>query len=344
MLLNRKKFRIVMFFLVLTGMVSALVGAADLFYRRTGNIDVDTASFGPQGYAKLENGHFIVIHREPVSYPGPEDTEVEVLDSKGFPVFHRQPGLDIPDATLATVMDASLGKGLHLFVSIFVGNDASQYTSAIVEYDIRKGEVIRIVRTYPIQCESLHSDDSGVLWCAGFDSPRLHKGDLDYDLVYRFGENGELLSSTLSRAKFPATVEPIVGRGTAEFGFLPGPENTLLIPAIDRVFSFGNKGSLDKQQDLPPWPISARLRKDVMPTYVLSSDGALVAAVWTLGGSRSKPIPKQFLFRLSKDGKSWKSIENGLEEIPATVRLIGSDASGLIFFDRATQRLLSLPN
>jgi len=308
-------------------------------------LEVDTSFFPGSGAGKFEKGHFILIDRAPVSFPGPEDDVVMILDGQGRLVFQRAPGLDIPDAELVNIRDATLRSPERLVVAAFVRNGENQNAAVLIEYDLITSELVRIVRTFPFQCQSLRADDLGTVWCAGFDSPKLHAREQDYDLVYRFDGGGKLLGTSLPRASFPETLQPNSGRTTEQFGFLPGEGGVrLLVPRAREIIVFADDGGVSDRLALPPWPIPRQFQsKHTSPRYAVASDGMLIAAVWTAAGPLDQRSRKQFLFRLADDGSAWVTFEDGPSEIPMTARLLGVDDSGLILFDRGTQRLVSLP-
>lgn len=309
-------------------------------------LDVDVDALAPAGAAKLEKEQYIVIRRGPNPRPGPEDDFVQVLDRRGNIVFQRSPGLDLHGASLVNVLDATLRSSDRLVVSVFVRNDTNQNAAVLVEYNLTNSELVRIVRTYPIQCQSLASDNEDIVWCAGFDSPKVHAGEFNYDLVYRFDRRGKVLSTSLPRSSFPETPPPMMGSGRDRFGFLPGKDGVrhLLVPSTREIVIFNSDGDVAGRMKLPDWPNSENLAPDTtFPRYAVTSDGIVVATLWTAGDIENPKSLKQYLFRLAQDGQNWVPLEDGPITIPTSAHLLGAVDSGLVFFDRASQKLISLP-
>ena len=265
-------------------------------------LEIETDLFPESGAGKLENGKFILIDRFPTSFPGPEDDVVKVLDGQGQLVFQRAPGLDIPGASLVNVRDATVSSAGRLVVAAFVRNDSNQNAAVLIEYDLDNAELVRIERTFPIQCESLRSDNLGTVWCAGFESEKAHNGEQDFDLVYRFDGAGRLLGSCLSLSDFSTETHPMIGRGPERFGFLPGNGGHvwLLVPGAREIVGFGKDGSVIEGLKLPPWPIPPQFDPEqTFVRYVVAPDDTITAAVWTAKGSGDQRFLKQFIFRLA---------------------------------------------
>lgn len=306
-------------------------------------LQVDTEYFTSMGFARVERGGaFVLIQRSPSAFPEPSGDVVRVLDEQGRLLFQNSPGEDIPGASMVNVRDATLTGEGRLVVSAFLMNDENQYSTVLIMYDLKNGGVPVIVRTFPFQCESLHSDGEGGLWCAGFDSVKYHNGQHDYDLVHHYDQGLRGIGSEVPRSSFAEDIELLAGHGPEKFGFVPGNSAAiLLIPAVRVAIRLDVDGKVPKQSNLPPLPQLDVPDKNLSYSrYAIGSDNRLLVTVWT-----TDPVvisPAQHLFQLDENEKKWVSPRGWPETISPSVVAIGVEGPNVVLLEKKGWKLFAL--
>jgi hypothetical protein len=215
----------------------------------------------------------------------------------------------------------------------------------LLEYDLNSGDLVHLIDTTPIGCQSLRSVDDGTLLCLGSDVRKSNAHENDYDLIYRFGQDGTLLESSLPRAGFPEKPYPISSTRETLTGFLPGGEDEarLLLPSLSMLISFDSDGTVCDRITLPGWPIPEGLtevRSSVQ--YAIAPSGDVVA-MRRVGDAKDRGSWTQSLFRLTADDTTWGSAQGSPPQIPLNLKLVGANDEGLILLDKSTWSLVWYP-
>jgi hypothetical protein len=208
-------------------------------------------------------------------------------------------------------------------------------TFILAEYDLGTGELVRSVPTGSIHCWDLQGDGEGTTWCLGRDASRI-KDDRDSDLVYRFDASGSLVSSSLPRSAFPASINPIgLKRCCGQGRFLSGQDEVRLwLPAVGELISFERDGKVGERVTLPEV-------EELLHATLVTAPGGEVYALLSVGPDyRDSSSWTQTLVRLAPDGAAWLPVAWAPQEIPPSFILVGADTGGLILFDRRTKTLV----
>jgi len=326
--------------ILLGGALSLMAGEeAEILLSDLTSLQLDLCGADHYYWITPEMGR-VVINRQCVSSDGDCDHDVlNVWDEQGHQVFECAPFLDIPDTHISHghVFSTALRSPDRLAVSTIVGT--KDFTFALAEYDVDKGELLRVLPTSPISCWDLRGDGDGTIWCLGVDLSK-RKDDQDFDLVYRFDESGRQLGSALPRSAFPETPDPLSvwKRQSGLGGFLPGNgEVRLWLPAVEELISFDSDGKVRDRLILPTVEGLERARLVTAPGY------EIFALLTVATDHEDRETWTQGLFRLTLDGASWTPLEEPLIHLPLRFTLVGADSSGLILLDRRSTTLVWYP-
>ncbi|MBI4890369.1 MAG: hypothetical protein HY821_07065 [Acidobacteria bacterium] len=81
-------------------------------------------------------------------------------------------------------------------------------TDKVAFFGLPSGTLLRLQTTSPTECLSLDFAQNGDLLCAGADLPKVNLKDRSYALLYRYDQNGVLVSESIRRDTV-AMIEPI---------------------------------------------------------------------------------------------------------------------------------------
>jgi hypothetical protein len=304
---------------------------------------------------KYEHGHLLLLHRAGVrGGGGPADVSVAVLNLSGLPVFSRNPGYDIPETVLFNITDMTLTNDSLLILNTYVSKSALPgpgARSVLMNYQIATGELERVVETKPIACHEIVADEHKNIWCLGTHVTKFNDRQ-DYELVYKFSSNGELLGSYLPRSLFPHEnfrapngKEPFsIGRNGSPklFATIDG-KLCLWLPNRHTLVELDSEGNVLAQTSLP----GPNLDEGEQEAWRYNSvavlpDGTLAALLPLPGGKRDLDIPSG-LFRLDRAASSWELVGTEWAEPYPMVSLVGADEEGLVLWHRADARVLWLP-
>jgi hypothetical protein len=277
----------------------------------------------------------VVLNKQCV--PEEDDCDHDVLaiwDHRGRKVFEQAPFLDIPDMSDGRIFDSTLAAPNRLIVSTVTGNDP--WINVLAEYDVRNGDLLRVIPTGSVRCRNLACDDDGTIWCLGTDLEKRSREE-DYDLVYRFDPSGELMGSSLPRTAFPDTPSPLAivpGYG----GFLPGGGTIRLwLPAVEELITFDSGGRVLNRLVLPT------VEHQIQTRLVTAPDDEVYALLTSGTDVRESDSWTHALVRLTDDGAAWTPLEDPAPHLPVRLTLVGADDDGIILLDRRSLDLLWYP-
>jgi hypothetical protein len=262
---------------------------------------------------------------------------VAVWDDNGEKIFERAPFLDIPEMTDGRIFDSTLAAPDRLIVSAMAGE--KNFTHVLAEYDIRNGELKRVIRTGSIRCRNVLGIQDGAVWCVGTDIDKRKRGE-DYDLVYRVDETGTLIESLLSRSLFPETPGPlaVLKRPDGYGGFLPGNGPVRLwLPAVNELITFDSQGRVVNRLAV------AAVEHLIQARLVTAPDGEVYAILTTGKDTRDSDTWTHCLYRLTHTGATWTPLADSPSRLPIRMTLVGADEEGLILLDRRSLELLWHP-
>ena len=290
---------------------------------------------GNPAVVKFLSGKLVLIFRNATRVPGPEDDTVVVLDRNGHEVFARNPGLDVPETRVANMYDATLGENGVLVIAMALVDTGGRAVSALMQYQVADGRLLRIVRTNPVKCRTVAADGDKV-WCLGYNVESEHLGAMDYDVVYCFASSGEILRSLFPRSnlsRFPfswrgSTESQLVGMHGEFAAWLPG-SNALL-----RWQSGGNNPR--QLSVVPPTPEDSKVDDEI----VILPDGKVVGllAMGNQGGVPLRPVRTPYILT---DGGQFSRLPSW-REVPTGDYLAGADGEDMVFFRRQTRSVLWL--
>lgn len=284
---------------------------------------------------KFLSGQLVLIFRNATRVPGPEDDSVVVLDRNGRELFARSPGLDVPDTRVANIYDATLGGNGVLVIAMALVDTGGRASSALMEYQVTDGHLLRIVRTDAVKCRSVAADGEKV-WCLGYNVEREHLGAMDYDVVYCFAGSGELVQSLFPRSRLSRFPFASRGRTQSQLVGLHG-EFAAWLPASDALLRWQSDGTNARQLSAaPPTPEDSKVGDEIG----MLADGQVIGllAVGNRAGEPLRPVRTAYL--LTDAGQfsrlaSWS-------EVPTGDTLVGTDGTSLVFFRRQTRSVVWL--
>jgi hypothetical protein len=287
---------------------------------------------------KPDKGRVLIVKQARLAGPDERDsTVVTVLDGQGQLIFGRAPSQDIPE-----IRDSSILKAVLRTPDRLVVTDYGAVTGILYEYDLTSGDLIRAIRS-PAKCFDLHGDDEGTLWCLGADLDKARARRQDFNLVYRFGPDGELLGSSLQRAEFPPSPLPWSLRDL-DSGFLTDSDGRvrLLLPAIGEILTFTPDGAVSERMKLPEWPPFEGSKMQSIVRYAVAPDGSLVS-LRSVGDASDPDSWQQSLFQVAANRTAWAPLAGASPTIPLSLMLVGADSAGLIFFEQRSWSLVYHP-
>jgi hypothetical protein len=270
---------------------------------------------------------------------GPQEAECDhdvfaVWDEDGAKVFEQAPLVDIEGMAGGHCFASALRETDRLVISTVI-TKAEGYEWILAEYDVDKGEVLRLHHIAPVRCINMKGDRTGNLWCLGDDVDRTRK-ELDHDLVYRYDASGELISQSLDRSMLGGDPKALAYcfRQSAPGGFLRGDGPVRLwFPKTRELFSFDHQGAVRDHEVTPAIENLERTR------MVSAPDGHVYAMLSTATDPEDSDTWSQGLYRLADDASAWEPLPGIAEEIPMRFTLAGADDNGLVLLD---QRSLTL--
>lgn len=287
-------------------------------------------------WTSAEQGRIVLVRQ---CAPAASDCDHDVIvvhDGQGRKLLETAPLLEIPGMRDGHVLDAALRTPDRLVVSAVV--DRTEPHPVLAEFDVASGRLLRVAPTGTVLCRDLHGDDRGVVWCLGVDSAKRHAG-ADFDLVYRFGDGGTLIGSTLRRSTLAADAAPLSGAGRAgtRGGLLPGDGAIALwLPSAGELVRFDDAGAVAARVPLP------EVREQRRAEFV-SAPGGEVFALLTVGPEGEPDRWAQALHRLGPEGEQWEHVPGSVDRVPLQITLVGVDENGLVLLDRATLGLCHRP-
>lgn len=276
------------------------------------------------------DGWAVLLYREPFRGYAPSGASgVEVRTPAGAVQFERRPGLDVPDATIVTLLDAALSRGGHVVVSMVTARPGAG-TAHVLAYYSSDASVVRLVRTEVACFRVIPAADEGV-WCLGPHVARHNSGDTDFRFLHHFSEDGRLRRSVAHRTAFHGAPGPWDGRSQ-----LTRTSDGLVVwmAARRELALFDTDGRVLARQAVPVPPVVADPRTD----FVLGSDGELYALGITQQPTAALASWRRDLFRFSPATSTWTAA--GIGNLSLAVRLVGASDALVTLWDRPAARLL----
>ncbi len=293
---------------------------------------------GDPAEVKFLAGRLVLIFRGASRVPGPDDDAVGVLDRDGHQVFARAPGLDVPGTKVANVHDATLGENGILVVAMSLVDTAGRAASALMEYDVANGRLVRTLRTSPVNCLRVAADGEKV-WCLGYNAERVRAHAMDFDVVYCFALPGEFLQSVFPRSGFSQPPVRWRGHTPSQLIGLHG-QFAAWLPGSDALLRWQSDGGGAQQLPLTsPAPEGSWGRDEI----AMLPDGKIVGLLYAGNESADSTRPLRAPFILDSAGHFSRLPSWG--DVPLGYYLAGADGETLVFFHAQTHSVVWLtPN
>lgn len=265
----------------------------------------------------VEDGSVVLIYRDALrGYSPAGASEVELRQADGSVVFQRRVGLDVPGASIVTLLDATRSPADQIVVSLVaVGGGA---TSHLLVYYSTASEAVRIVRI-SVACMRLTPAPGGGVWCLGPDVDRHNTGNHDFEILHRYSEQGIVQGRIGHQTMFPGSPRPwerdsqVIADGEALVVWMAGRRQLVVLD---------QQGHVQSSIGVADLPVPDDPRTD----YVLASDGRLLVLAMPSEAERLADQPRRALFELSRETGRWSRTRPSL--LPLSVRLVASFGGG----------------
>lgn len=281
----------------------------------------------------LPDGSALLIYRGAFrGYSPAGASTIELRRPDGSVRFDRRVGLDVPRATIITLLDAALDQDDQIVASLVaVGGGTTAHL--LVYYALSTPASIRLVQT-PVACFRLTPAPNGGVWCLGPHVERHNVGRTDFQFLHHFSNDGLLVSSIGDRSAFPGSPRP--WEGSPQLA-VTRDQLRIWMPGRNAVVAFDTTGRILESVDLPPPPVLEDRRTD----YLLDRSGHLLVLGLTVRPPDETDVWPRELFAFSPGAHAWS--KRTIEGLPYPVRLLAADSGTVTVWDRAGHRLVRLP-
>jgi hypothetical protein len=280
---------------------------------------------------RMNAGLMTALHRASGRVPRPGEDWVTVHDTKGTEIARVTPSEAMPDATMVNVQEATSYQNT-LVVSVYAGNAKDQYANVLLRYDLRSGELQRIIRIDPLVCWYLAVDGTSI-WCLGGNADTHEQGRKDFDLLYRLTHDGVVLASalnwfaTLPDVKFPVT---IAAAGTPSLMLVDGGVRAWL-PLAGRFVTWRPNVGLS----IAALPSESMARLDRGGNQAVDTGGAIVITV----PDGSSATDSRHLVSVWSDPGAGSVVAPTGATLPRDSLVVGIDRQRLLVWDRRADRV-----
>lgn len=284
----------------------------------------------PAEIRTLADGRAVVIYRDAFrGYAPAGASAVELRRTDGVVLFERRPGLDVPDATIVTILDVAVsGKGQNVVSMVAARPGAG--TVHVLAYYSEDGSTIRLV-TAPVACFRIAAADGGI-WCLGPHVERHNARRTDFQFLHLFGEDGRLIRSIGERTTFPGAPAPWDMKAQLA---VSSDRVIVWMPGRRALVAFDFNGNVTDNTPVPVPPIADDPRTD----FSLSPSGDLYVLGITQQPSEQIASWRRDLFSFSPRTLRWARTRIG--DLSLAARLVGATTSdSVVLWDRQNARLV----
>ena len=287
----------------------------------------------PAEIRSLRDGRALVLYRDAFrGYTPAGASAVELRNADGTIAWQSRPGLDIPDATIMTLLDATLTDQGRVVLSLVAARPGLGTVHVLSFYPVAPGEAVRIV-VVPVACFRIAAAIGDGVWCLGPDVAKHNQGNADFQFLHQFSEDGRLRRSIVERKSLSMSPRPWDGRvqitatrqGVAVW--MAGRKELAL---------FDYSGQLLQLTQVPEAPLVSDERTD----FALDNEGSLFALGITDRPTEQLASWKRSLFEFVPSTATWRA--SSLAGLSLAVRLVGSANGDVTLWDRERPRLVRL--
>ena len=280
----------------------------------------------PAEVRALSDGRAVVLYRGAFrGYAPAGASDLELRAPDGTVQFQRRVGLDVPDATIITLLDATVSAGGQVVASMVAARPGVGTSHLLAYYSSSSASnAIRLVVT-PVACFRLSAATDQGIWCLGPHVERHNSGNPDFQFLHHFSEDGRLLKSVGNRTAFPGAPGPwdnksqVVATATTVVVWMAGRE---------KLVSFDTNGQILKAAAIPSPPILDDPRTD----FILGSDGRLFVLGVTERPTEQFASWRRDLFVFSDQTATWGRTR--IQGLGLAIRLVGAFPDRLALWDR----------
>lgn len=287
----------------------------------------------PAEIRTIPDGRAILLYRDAFrGYAPAGASAIELRDTTGAVAWDRHPGLDIPDATIVTLLDAAMTTAGQMVVSLVAARPGAGTVHLLAYYSINNRQATRLV-VIPVACFRLTAAAEGGVWCLGPHVERHNQRRSDFQFVHQFTEDGRLSTSIGDRNAFPGSPPPWAGQSQ-----LVVSQGRVVVWMANRrqIAIFGANGEVLTLANVPDASLVSNERNEI----VLADDGSLRLLGITQRPSDHIASWRRSLLVWRPETNDWRATT--LDGLSLAIRLVGSTADTVTLWDRDQPRLLRI--
>lgn len=287
----------------------------------------------PAEVRTLGDGRALLIYRGAFrGYAPAGASAIEIRDRRGEVQFDRRPGLDLHEATIVTLLDATVSRRGQVVASMVVARPGAGTSHVLGYYPMAGKAAVRLV-VAPFACFRVTTAVDDGVWCLGPHVERHNARSTDFRFLHHFSEDGTLVKSVAERAEFPGAPAPWDSR--AQFT-VTADRLVVWMAGRGALVTFDADGRVVNHRSVPDAPIV----KDPRTDFILGSTGDLYVLGITEQPSPSLESWRRDLFRLSAETSRW--IPRGVGNLSLRTRLVGARGNDVTLWDRQNARLVTV--